>query len=112
MKKKIREKELMLTNIPKISHSINLNKSDGSVNNHEVSNVGNKCDSIISNILEKNYSHSVRNDKIIIPYKKEKLNINSKKSNNNIERNKNIKCIIPLRENKTEKQQRLNKIAK
>ena len=48
--------------------------------------------------------------KIIIPYKKEKLNINSKKSDNNIERNKNIKCKIPLRENKTEKQQGLNKI--
>ena len=94
-----------------LNASINLNNSDGSVNNHEVSNVGNKCDSIISNILEKNYSHSVRNDKIITSLKKEKLNINSKKSNNNNEPNKNKKYKIPLRENKSEKQQRLNKIA-
>ena len=76
-----------------------------------MSNVENKCDTIISNIPIKNYSHSVRNDKIIIPYKKEKLNINSKKSNNNNEPNKNKKYKIPLRENKSEKQQRLNKIA-
>ena len=39
-------------------------------------NVENKCDNINSNIPKKNYNHSVRNDKIIIPYKKEKLNIN------------------------------------
>ena len=89
--------------------SINLNRSDGSVN-HEVSNVGNKCDSIISNTLKKNNNHSVGSNKIIIPYKKEKLNINSKKLNNNDEPNKNKKYKIPLRENKTEKKQRLNKL--
>ena len=88
--------------------SINLNRSDGSVN-HEVSNVGNKCDSIISNTLKKNNNHSVGSNKIIIPYKKEKLNINSKKSNNNNEPNKHKKYKTSLIENETEKQQRLNK---
>ena len=106
-KKRNRTTSRMFSNLL-LNASINLNKSDGSVNNHEVSNVGNKCDSIISNILENNYSHSVRNDKIIIPYKKEKLNINSKKSNNNIERNKNKKykikdCNIKLNNEKDEK---------
>jgi hypothetical protein len=88
--------------------SKNLNKSDGNVI-HEVSNVGNKCDNIISNILKRNNSHSVRNDKIIIPYKKEKLNINLKKLNNNNEPNKNKKYKTSLIENETEKQQRFNK---
>ena len=96
-----------------LNASINLNKSDGSVNNHEVSNVGNKCDSIISNILKKNNNHSVGSNKIIIPYKKEKLNINSKKSNNNNEnnepnKNKNICHLyktIGKSERKKEKEQ-------